>query len=149
MSEPTLLEDFLSKERTRVLHATWETIVSRDAEVLDPLVAALPRIRQATERLELGGMFYSNNANVEHALAKLQNYRDGLCWCANYPGLLMYDPEKEQDRGHARIVSSSEPGWSMTFECACAVCGQVFDVEQGDYHVMWWKWVPRGVKRTR
>lgn len=145
----SLLEDFRSGDRSRVLHATWQTIASRDPEVLDPLVTALPRIRKATETLDLGGIFYSNSGNVEHALEKLENYRAGKCWCANYPGLLTYDPAKQQDAGHTIIVSTSEPGWSMTYECACTVCGQVFDVEQGDHHVTWWKWVPRGVKRRR
>ena len=148
MTATTLLEDFLSGDRSRVLHATWETIGSRDSAVLDPLVAVLPRIRKATENLDLGGIFYSNNGHVEHALEKLEHYRAGRCWCANYPGLLTYDPQKEQKSGHARIISTSEPGWSMTYECECTVCGQRFDVEQGDYHVTWWKWVPRGVKRS-
>ena len=145
----TLLEDFLSGDRSRVLHATWATIASRDAEVLDPLVAALRRIRTATEQLDLGGVFYSNAGNVEHSIEKLENYRDGLCWCVNYAGLLTYDPVKQQVAEHVRIISTSEPGWSMTYVTECAVCGQIFDVEQGDHHVTWWKWVPRGVKRRR
>lgn len=146
---PTLLEDFLSEDRSRVLHATWETITSRDPEVLDPLLAALPRIRRSIEEVDLGGMIYSNYNNVLHALDKLENYRKGDCWCVNYPGLLTYDPEKQQTVGSIRILSTSEPGWSMTFVAECTVCGRVFDIQQGDHHVMWWKWVPRGVKRDK
>lgn len=131
------------------MHAAWEAIRSRDPEVLDPLVAALPQIRKRTERLELGGVIYSNRANLEHAFTKLEQYRDGLCWCSVYPGILVHDPRKEEGRGNVRILSTSEPGWSMTYECECTACGRVFDIEQGDHHVTWWKWVPRGAKRRR
>lgn len=145
----TLLDDFLSHDRSRVMHAVWETIHSRDPETLDPLVAALPQLTREATKLDLGGMVYSNNANLDHALVKLGQYRDGKCWCAVYPGLLTHDPRKEETKGHIRIVSTSEPGWSMTYLCECTVCGQVFDIEQGDHHFTWWNWVPRGLKRRR
>ncbi|AKV85636.1 hypothetical protein AKG07_04285 [Microbacterium sp. CGR1] len=146
---PTLLDDFLSGDRGRVMHAVWETIRSRDAATLAPLVAALPQLRREATRLDLGGMIYSNNAHLANALTKLEQYRDRECWCAAYPGLLTNDPEKEQALGHVSILSTSDPGWSMTYVTECAVCGRLFDVEQGDHHFMWWRWVPRGVKRSR
>ncbi|WP_311257158.1 hypothetical protein [Microbacterium sp. WCS2018Hpa-9] len=145
----TLLDDFLSHDRSRVMHAVWETIHSRDPETLDPLVAALPQLTREATRLDLGGVVYSNNANLEHALVKLAQYRDGKCWCAVYPGLLTHDPRKEETHGRIRILSTSEPGWSMTYVGECTVCGQVFDIEQGDHHFTWWNWVPRGLKRRR
>lgn len=140
---PSLLDDFLSQDPGRILQATWETIGSRDSAVLDPLVAALPRIRYAADHVELGGVVRSNHSNFAHAVAKLENYRARTCWCANYPGLLAYNPEKQAGAGHITILSTSEPGWSMTYVCQCTVCGQVFDVEQGDHHFLWWEWVPR------
>jgi hypothetical protein len=146
---PTLLEDLLSGDPRRVYGATWETIRSRDPEQLDALLPHVARIRKATDVLDLGGMLRSNHANLAHALDKLENYRNGTCWCENYAGMDQYGPEKEQACGQVRILSTSEPGWSMTYECECAVCGRVFDVEQGDHHITWWKWVPRGEKRRR
>ena len=143
----TLLEDFLSGETDRVLHATWEVLGSRDPDLVDPLVPHAARIRRATEKLDLGGLIRPNSANVDFALTKLEHRGQGLCWCEDYPGPLHWDPEREQKEGHVRIVSTSEPGWSMTYECACTVCGRVFDVEQGDHHFTWWRWRPRGVKR--
>lgn len=140
---PTLLDDFLSGDTHRVWSASWETIGSRDPEQLDALVPNVPRIRRATANLDLGGMILSNRASLEHALDKLANYQRGVCWCTNYPGLDQYDPQREQDAGHVRIGSTSKPAWSMSYVCECAVCGRVFDVEQGDYHVTWWKWMPR------
>ncbi|OAN38063.1 hypothetical protein [Microbacterium sp. H83] len=146
---PTLLDDFLSRDGSRVLHAVWETIRSRDPEQLQPLVEALPLIRRSTADLDLGGMIYSNNGHLAHALTKLEKHREGRCWCAVYPGMLTHDPRKEDTSGNVRILSTSEPGWSMTYVCECAVCGLVFDVEQGDHHFMWWDWKPRGPKRRR
>lgn len=145
----TLLEDFLSGDRSRVIHAVWETIHSRDPVVLDPLVAALPQLRRTATKLDLGGMIYSNNGHLEHAFTKLEHYRDGKCWCAAYPGILTHDPRKEEAAGHIAILSTSEPGWSMTYLCECTVCGRQFDIEQGDHHFMWWNWVPHGLKRRR
>ncbi|MGJ0388259.1 hypothetical protein [Microbacterium sp. CGR1] len=144
-----LLDDFLSGERGRVMHAVWETIRSRDPETLDPLVAALPRLRHAAAHLDLGGAIYSNNGHLEHAFAKLEQYRAGKCWCAAYPGILTTDPRKEEAADHIRVISTSEPGWSMTYLCECTVCGRQFDIEQGDHHFTWWNWVPRGLKRRR
>ena len=75
---PTLLDDFLSGEVGRVLHATWETIASRDRAVLDALVPHAARIRRATEGLPLGGLVYANSANVAHALDKLERSETAL-----------------------------------------------------------------------
>lgn len=47
----TLLDDFLSGDRSRGMPAVWETIHSRDRDTLDPLVAALPRLRLAAAQL--------------------------------------------------------------------------------------------------
>lgn len=145
----TLLDDFLSDDRSRVMRAVWETMHSRDPEALDPLVVALPRLRRAASQLDLGGAIYSNNGHLEHVLTKLEQYRDGECWCAVYPGILTTDPRKEEATGHIRVLSTSEPGWSMTYLCECTVCGRQFDIEQGDHHFTWWNWVPRGRKRRR
>lgn len=132
-----------------MMHATWEVVRTRDGDLLDPLVAALPRIRRATDSLDLGGALHSNRVSVEHALERIESYRDGACWCASYPGLSFYEPDKEERAGYVTILSTSEPGWSMTYHCRCNLCSQEFDVQQGDYHYMWWKWVPRGEKRRR
>lgn len=144
-----LLDDFLSRDPQRVMHAAWETIRSRDPELLDRLIPALTLIRNRTADLELGGIIYSNRDNLEHAFTTLEHRRDGDCWCSSYVGLLSFDPSKEESRGHIRVLSTSEPALSMTYEVECTACGRVFDIEQGDYHMVWWKWVPRGEKRRR
>lgn len=136
-----LLDDFLSGEKDRVYQATWATIRTRDRLLLDPLVGALDEIRRATDDLDLGGALHPNRESLRRALEKVSNYQAGACWCANYPGLLFYNPEKEEAAGHVRILDASEPGWSMTYRCACAVCGRHFEVEQGEYHYTWWQWV--------
>lgn len=143
----SLLEDFVSGDTSRVLHATWEVIGSRDRKLLDPLLPHLRQIHRATENLSLGGMLRSNSANLDHALEKLENLQRGTCWCENYAGFDRYEPDRERAAGYIQILSTSEPGWSMTYACECTNCGRKFDVEQGDYHVMWWKWVPRSEKR--
>lgn len=139
----------MSGDRRRVLSAVWTVVRSREGKELDPLVNVLPKIRRATDCLDLGGMLHSNRLNLDHALEKIEHYRDGQCWCASYPGLLLYEPEAEERAGHVTILSTSEPGWEMTYVCRCEVCQQEFDVKQGNYHYMWWEWVPRGVRRKK
>ena len=145
---PTLLEDFFSGDRNRILHATWVVIRSRDADELDPLLPFLPRIRQAVWKVDLGGALKSNWENFEGALEKLDGYRQGACWCESYKANDQFEPSKEQNADHVRIVSTGDPGWSMTYEVECTVCGRLFTVDQRDGHVMTWKWKPHGEKRA-
>ena len=143
------LDDFLSQDTSRVLHAVWTVRESRDPALFDELVGQLARIRSSTESLDLGGIIYSNYDHLEHALETVENYRRGLCWCTNYADTLLYNPETEQDKGRVTIVSTSTPAWDMTFECTCTVCGRQFSVEQGNYHAMWWAWTGRGEPTAR
>lgn len=143
-----LAEDFLSGDTSRVLEATWAVIGSRDPEVLRPLVALIPQIRRAVDDLPLGGAVYANSGHVDHALARLERYRRGECLCLSYPENNQYDPEREEARGHVRIVQRSDPSPNMTYVCECAQCAQAFDVATGTAHLPWCAWRIRG-KRKR
>ena len=140
------LDDLLSADPHRVWQASWEVIGTRDIALLDLLRAALPEIRRATADVELGGMIRSNRDALDHALAKVQSFRRWRCWCDDYPRLLAYDPTREQERGHARVLRQDRSGWPATYECECTVCGSRFDVEEGEHHALWWRWT---VQRSR
>jgi len=142
------LDDLLSRDPHRIWRASWDVINLRDRALLETLRTALPRIRQATADIELGGMIQPNRAALTHALGKVQNYRKWQCWCDDYPKLLAYDPAKEEERGHARVLSRNDSGWPVTYECECAVCGRQFSVEEGEYHALWWKWTPHSPRRA-
>lgn len=75
--------------------------------------------------------------------------RSASCSCAAYTGPDQHEPQKEQDAGRVRILSTSEPGWSMTYVVECVACGRVFNVTQVDGPAVQWHWVPRGEKRKR
>lgn len=141
-----LLDDFLSGDRGRILRAASKVVRSRDAVELDPLLPMVPRIRQAMRKVDGGG---GGDDDLERALRKLDDYRRGVCWCECYRAGDTFEPTKEQDAGHIRIVSTSEPGWSMTYEVECLVCGRGFTVDQRDGQIMTWKWKPHGEKRSR
>lgn len=140
-----LLDDFLSGDGRRVLHAVWEVFSSRDPELLGPSAAAVPTIDQSTEDLELGGIFLSNGRNLDHALDRLRLFYERRCLCAAYTGHLMYEPRKEVARGHVRIVAErpsywgTQPGRPIRL-CVCTACGHQFEVEEGESHYEWWKW---------
>lgn len=143
----SLVEDFLSRDGRRVLHAVWEVIATRDPAVLAPLAARVASIDHATDDLELGGMLASNGANLQHAIDRIGIFGQRRCLCAAYAGHQFYDPAKEQARGHVRIVREDavfvdgRPDRPKRI-CECADCGQWFSVEEGEYHYTWWKWTP-------
>ncbi|MEV0644035.1 hypothetical protein AB0I28_02105 [Phytomonospora sp. NPDC050363] len=139
---PTLLDDFLSKDRRRVLHAVWEVFKTRDPKVLEPLAAALPVIDRATDDVDLGGALMSNGENLTHALDRIRLFGKGRCLCAAYTDHVFYEPRKEVAYGHVRIVEVVEGFYYGRPKriCECADCGQRYEIEEGEYHYPWWKW---------
>lgn len=147
--EPTLLDDFLSKDTDRVLHAVWVVFRTRDPEVLAPLARARGRIERATDELDLGGALFSNRKNMDHALVRLELAASGTCLCAAYRDHLLYEPAVEEAARHVRIVEEIPQFFDGQPErprriCECTACGRRFEVEEGDYHYPWWKWKSRG-----
>jgi hypothetical protein len=136
------LGDLLSHDPHRIWQASWEIIATRDTALLESLRTALPAIRRATADIELGGMIQPNRAALSHALGKVKNYHAWRCWCDDYPRLLQYDPGREEERGHATILSRARSAWPATYSCECTVCGRRFAVEEGEYHSLWWRWTP-------
>lgn len=143
-----IVEDLLSQDSGRVMHAVWEVFASRDPEVLRPLHKALVAIDRATDELELGGALASNGGHLDHALERIRLFGGGTCLCAAYPSHQFYDPEKEAHRQHVRVVGTvpNDRQWVSDRICECRDCGRRFQVEQGEYHYTWWKWteVPQG-----
>jgi len=142
---PTLVDDFLSKDVRRVMHATWEVFHTRDPKVLEPLAAKLSAIDKATDDLALGGALMPNGKNLSHALDRIALFGKGGCLCAAYTGHLLYEPAKEEAYGHARIAEvipvffKGRPDRPKRI-CECTDCGRRFTVEEGEYHYTWWKW---------
>ena len=154
MGRMTLLDDFVSKDRDRIMHAVWEVFRTRDPEVLAPLAKQLRRIDRATDNIDLGGALASNAQHVGHAIERLRLFGDGECLCAAYPEHLFYEPAKEESYGYVRIVEEIPVITDQGFPdrpkrvCECTDCGRQFTVEEGEYHYTWWKWTARG-KRSR
>lgn len=146
--QPSLLDDFLSKDSRRILHAVWEVFATRDPEVFAPLVKALPRIDRATDDIDFGGMLASNARHVDHALDRIRLFGKHQCLCGAYSDHMFYEPAKEEAYGHIRIVEeipvffNGRPDRPKRI-CECTDCGKRFEVEEGEYHYTWWKWKTR------
>lgn len=132
--------DLLSRDTHRIWSAACAINDSRDRQDLATLARSLPEIERATGDLDLGGALFSNNERLAQALATLRAARDGLCRCSLYPHFLTHDPSREKEAGDVTIVSSDPPDWNMTYRCRCNHCGAAYEVEQGEYHLTWWKW---------
>jgi len=137
------LAGVLSGDPHRIWQASWDIIGTRDKNVLEHLRLALPAIERATANIELGGMISPNRDALVHALDKVRNYRAWKCWCDDYRRLLAFDPTREEERGHVRVLGQSLSGWPVTYECECTVCGKEFRVDEGEHHARWWQWTPR------
>lgn len=140
--ENALLADFLSGDGERILSAVWAVFATREPEVLAPLARALPTLREATADVELGGALASNTSHLEHVLHRIGLFGKGACLCAAYLSHQFYDPPKEEQRRHVRIVETvpNDRQWVPDRICECRDCGTRFQVEQGEYHYTWWKW---------
>jgi hypothetical protein len=143
-----LLGDLTSGDSFRVWRASWDVIRSRDTAELDTLRDALPQIRRATQGVDLGGMIRPNRDALEHALARVAEFRSWSCWCDDYPRLLQYDPNKELEFGHVDIVDRADAELPVTYEAVCSVCGRRFTVEEGEHHALWWRWRPLSPKAS-
>ncbi|WP_407572115.1 hypothetical protein [Deinococcus altitudinis] len=142
----SVLADLLSHSNDRVLTSSSLINHTRDSDLLNTLAAALKEIRKATEHLSLGGMLFRNEEHVLQAIRVIENHQAGRCFCQVYPGYLFYDPAAEEKAGHVRVTRSATSGWSMTYECACTICGHTYAVQEGEYHYTWWDW--RGPKNA-
>ncbi|CAQ01823.1 hypothetical protein ACR8AL_07790 [Clavibacter sepedonicus] len=137
------LDDLLSADPHRIWQASREIIGTRDTALLDALRTALPAILRATAGVELGGMMRPDRDALDHALRKVRDHRSWWCWCDDHPRLPSFDPTREEERGHARVLRRDRAAWPVTYECGCVVCGRRFDVEEGEHHALWWRWTAR------
>jgi hypothetical protein len=146
-----LVADLVSGDGERVLAAAWAVLRTRDPEVLGPLAQALPAIEEATNGLDLGGALVSNASHVTSALARVALFRRGICLCTAYPSHQFHDPAKEEGRGLVRVVGEvpNDRQWEPDRICVCTDCGRRYQVEHGEYHYPWWRWVPLKESRRR
>lgn len=140
-----LVEDLLSRERSRILDATWAIIRSRDDAALHAVWARLAAIEDAVDEVELGGMLASNGRHVTHAFDRVRMHWRGECLCRAYLDHEMYEPAKEEALGHVAIVEEipvivNGSPWRPRRICACTACGQRYDVGEDEGHYAWWRW---------
>ena len=142
---PALVDDLLSRDRSRILSAVWALIRTRDDAALRAVRARLPELEDAVDEVELGGMLASNGRHVTHAFDRVRLHASGRCLCGAYAEHDMYDPAREQTLGHVAIVDEIPVvvrgvHWRPRRICACADCGRRFDVEENEHHYPWWRW---------
>ncbi|KRF20622.1 hypothetical protein ASG90_18820 [Nocardioides sp. Soil797] len=139
-----LLKELCSRDTQRVRHAISDVRHTRDPELLAPLVDHLDLIRRRTRRLGAAA-----TVGLDRALERIAFFRDGVCLCASYRRDSGFNPAKEAEHGHVRIVEEipvvddNGTAWPPVRVCACTGCGQAFDVHDREYHAPWWEWIAR------
>ncbi len=139
-ADSPLLQEFLSRDQKRVSAAIDVVNRSGDTALLAPVAANLSAVLKA---LNAADFVIVEGNPVELAVDRLEIVESGGCLCTTYPRRSV-DPEREAEHGWVRIESETcEPGGRPLRVVACTACGAVYDVEEGDYHYTWWKWVRR------
>lgn len=135
-----LMQEFLSRDQKRISAAIDVVNRSGDPALLAPVAAELRAVLAALRDADF--VIVDGNP-VELAVDRLELVRSGGCLCATYARRSV-DPEREAEHGWVRVESETcEPGGRPQRVVVCSACGTVFDVEEGEYHYTWWKWVPR------
>lgn len=139
-AKPELLQEFLSRDEKRISAAIDVVNRTGDTDLLAPVANELPAVLRA---LDAADFVIVDGNPVELAMDRLELVRSGGCLCATYPRRSV-DPQREAEQGWVRIESETcELGGRPQRVVACSSCGTVFDVEEGEYHSTWWKWVAR------
>ncbi|HSX66173.1 hypothetical protein [Nocardioides sp.] len=139
-ADSELLQEFLSRDQKRISAAIDVVNRSSDTALLTPVADELRAVLAA---LNAADFVIVDGNPVELAVDRLEIVRDGGCLCATYARRSV-DPEREAAQGWVRIESETcELGGRPQRVVACTSCAAVFDVEEGEYHYTWWKWVPR------
>lgn len=135
-----LLQEFLSRDQKRISAAIDVVNRSGDTALLAPVAAELRAVLAALRDADF--VIVDGNP-VELAVDRLEIVQSGGCLCTTYARRSV-DPEREAEHGWVRIESETcELGGRPKRVVACSACGTVFDVEEGEYHYTWWKWVAR------
>jgi hypothetical protein len=138
----TLLEKITSGDAHQIWESACAIATLRDTDELDFLSAHLPEIEKTTRDVDLGGALFPNSKHLEFALRKLRYYKAKQgCLCRLYPDHLVFDPSREEKAGNIRMLRTiRNDGWNQSYVCQCVLCETVFQVEEGEYHYMWWAW---------
>lgn len=134
-----ILRDLLSQDPRRITRAANDAIKAPQAVLLE-LAPHADRIDRATDDLDYGGALHSNANHVEQAIRVIRAAGAGECECTTWHGWLFYEPAKLEKAGKVEILGTSEPGWSMTYDCRCTACGRRCTVDQNDTHFTYWRW---------
>ncbi|TGY35967.1 hypothetical protein [Stenotrophomonas maltophilia] len=141
-----LLQALGSGDYGRLRTATATVALTRDAGVLDDLVAQLPYVEAARARYTTDPRWIREHYELDFVLRKLRYWRDGSgCLCQLYPHWMHYQPGREVASGHVLPLATgvADGGWGDTLDATCTVCGRGWRCTDREYHAPWWEWTPR------
>ena len=138
----SILSDLTSGDAQRIWEGACAVRHLRNAEELQELVRHLEEIKRTTAGIPLGGMIRLNSTHLTFALHKLRFVRDSTeCLCALYAFDDFYDPGREVEAGAVKMLERVlKDGFVDYYHCECSVCGNLFRVEEREYHHTWWRW---------
>ncbi|MCW1887422.1 hypothetical protein OKA04_21980 [Luteolibacter flavescens] len=113
-----------------------------DRAVLRALAEVGGRLQKRLPEMEFDGALRANRTHVETALKRIRLAMTDRCLCAAYLTEDLYNPEREAEAGRVRllefIVVPEE--YTTRSRCECMACGDIFTVEEREYHYSWWIW---------
>ncbi len=132
-----------SCDRHEILGAVWDILGCTDQSIITKLAPHVDEFKKAVNKVDLGGMFYSNANHFNLAMSYIMHMAKGGCRCFIYKNAPLLGPVAEAKRNHIRILSSSSNNerYEVCYEVECQYCGGSFFVtETHGGHVPWFQW---------
>ncbi len=140
---PQALDDFLSRDRDRIVARVQEMLSGYDRDILTYLVPHLNEIETATRNLDLGGGIVTWQRHLGKVLDMVRLTRDGICLCNRLPDDSLASVYAEERKNLIEVIRSVDhrEEYSTTYVCRCRRCGQDYVAEeQHGWHVPTYTW---------
>lgn len=151
MDTEQVIQDLTSKDSQRIRKSGLIVIHnSQNEEEIESLLPVLTKIKQATNGLELGGAFASNNRFYEFPIEIIEFYKSQKsfwnsqrkCSCClylskSYEG---FNPEKEAENESIQLNAKLKGNYTHDYDILCLKCNQKYYVSERHYHYAWWHW---------
>jgi hypothetical protein len=151
MNSEKIIQDLTSMDSQRIRESGLVVIQnSQNEKVIESLIPSLTEIKHATNGLNLGGRFATNNRFFEFPIEIIEFYknqnsllnRNKECSCCLYlsKSYECFNPEKESENESIQLNTKLKGNYTQDYDLQCLKCNQKYYVSERHYHYVWWHW---------
>ena len=146
-----VIQDLTSKESQPIRESGLIVIQnSQNEKQIESLIPFLFKIKQATNGLQLGGAFASNNRFYKFPIEIIEFYKNKKsiwrgnieCSCSLYlsKSYENFNPKKEIENESIKLNAKLNGNYTQDYSLQCLKCKQEYYVSERHYHYVWWHW---------